>query len=741
MPITPKFSMTEPVKTAQRFFTDRTEPRQTFSNALYTFDKNTHSVINFYGFGGIGKTRLLKELVAKVDNDEHWSYCSLNMSESSVHDCAAGTLEIRNMLSTNLQYKINFSSFDFAYAIYWQKLNPSIALNEQGFEQLQNSDLLNDIVKEVLGGLDSIPVMNIVPKIAMLAKKTNSVLTKWWLKQGAELFNQLASFTPIEIKERLPMFFARDIKLFLEKNPSKNICVFIDTYEALWENLTKEGKFFETDEWIRELISQLPEVLFVIAGREKLRWEEYESDWASVIDSHILDRLSPLDAKYFLEHCGILDSEISGTIIQTSEGVPFYLDLAVDGYKRLLQNGNKPKVENFTGKTQREVLDRFIRYLDREEASMLKVLALSREYDYELFNYLVKEFNTGYPATDMYILNRYSFIEATGNSTFSINPLMRKALIDHNDPEFSLNVEISIFKYYFFRIKDFATEGSTGFKNYIESTYYFHKCNISGSLGVDFSLLSGRILQYQCNMVDALEEFRGIAECSNSNLIDIQNAKLEIAITQRQNGDLNSAGELLADISAVALKNSFLELEGKVYLQQGLCIFADAQLNKKSQDYYQAAYDLYQKGIDIAERTNDAKQLIYAQITISTVMEELGLIHESIDLLNKVQQLAKENAYQHFYIDCLNGLARKYLLINDYNKAIEFSEKGLELWKLNNFYRGQQVMCSHLLKAHFHLGHIKAEVKSIIKLSTELDDIVSEELIKNMALESRQLWE
>jgi len=740
MPIKPKFSMKDPVKTAQRFFTDRTEPRETFSNALYRFDKSMHSVINYYGFGGIGKTRLLKELASKANNESNWSSCSLNMAESSLHDSAAGILEIRNLLTVNPNYKINFSSFDFAYAAYWQKLNPSIALDEKGLNKLQNSDLLNDIAVGVLGGLDSIPGINVIPKIVLLAKKSNDALNTWWLKQGAQIFQELESLSVSEIKERLPMFFSADLSRYFTDNPTKNFCLFIDTYEALWENATKEGKFFEVDEWIRELISNLPEVLFVIAGREKLRWKEVDSGWESVIDAHILDKLSALDATHFLEHCEILDTGISATIVKTSEGVPFYLDLAVDTYKRLLQDGIQPQTENFTGKTQREVLDRFIRYLDREESAMLKVLALSRQYDFELFQYLINEFNTGYPATDMPILNRYSFIERLGNSTFSINPLMRKALIDHSEPEFVVNVEIAIFKYYFSKIEDFATEGSKGFKNYIESAYYFDKLNISGPLSVEFSLLSGRILQYQCNMIEALEEFRSITDCNDNNLIDIQNAKLEISITQRQNGNFSFAEQLLAEIKTIACQNDFLELEGKVYVQQGLCLFAYAQLNNNNQSKYEEAYDLYEKGIDLALRTNDLKQLLYAQITMSTVMEPLGLIDESIGLLNKVQQQAKEKGYQHFYIDCLNGLSRKYLLTKDYAKVIKLAETGLELWQENNFYRGQQVMCSHLLKAHYYLGHNMQDVETIMKLSIELDDIVFEALILNMAKEARLLW-
>jgi predicted ATPase len=52
---------------AMREFTDREEPTKAFMNAFNQKVESSYKVLTFYGIGGIGKSRLLKELYHKVD--------------------------------------------------------------------------------------------------------------------------------------------------------------------------------------------------------------------------------------------------------------------------------------------------------------------------------------------------------------------------------------------------------------------------------------------------------------------------------------------------------------------------------------------------------------------------------------------------------------------------------------------------------------------------------------------------
>jgi hypothetical protein len=81
---------------------------------------------------------------------------------------------------------------------------------------------------------------------------------------------------------------------------------------------------------VRELVKQLPEALWVICGRQKLRWEEIEPDWSNSLSQHELKALPDQSSRQFLASCGIASEPIQDAIVKGSQGVPHYLDLAVD---------------------------------------------------------------------------------------------------------------------------------------------------------------------------------------------------------------------------------------------------------------------------------------------------------------------------------------------------------------------------------------------------------------------------
>jgi tetratricopeptide (TPR) repeat protein len=79
----------------------------------------------------------------------------------------------------------------------------------------------------------------------------------------------------------------------------------------------------------------------------------------------------------------------------------------------------------------------------------LKVLSVARFWDQELFESLIEEFNTGYPATALPELRRFSFVqEEQIPGTWTIHPLMREALEEHLDAELRGRVHRYLFDYY-----------------------------------------------------------------------------------------------------------------------------------------------------------------------------------------------------------------------------------------------------------------------------------------------------
>lgn len=280
------------------------------------------------------------------------------------------------------------------------------------------------------------PIVSLVPKLSKVISKTDRLFREWWTKRGHRELYQLQEMEPAEIVEWLPAFWASDLKDCMERE-SRPAVLFMDTYEALWEEGRRtEGRFFTQDAWVRELVSQLPEALWVITGREKLRWEEKDEDWRNYQHQHLIGGLAEEDARRFLTSCGITEETLQEVIVEGSKGVPIYLDLAVDTSLQIQDKHERdPSPSDFRG-TPRDVLDRFLRYLDRSETETLKVLSVARFWDHELFELLIEEFNTGYPATALPELRRFSFVqEEQIPSTWTIHPLMREAVEEHLDAE------------------------------------------------------------------------------------------------------------------------------------------------------------------------------------------------------------------------------------------------------------------------------------------------------------------
>ncbi len=305
---------------------------------------------------------------------------------------------------------------------------------------LEEGSLLADLVS--IAG--DIPTVALIPKIPVLILKTRGRFREWWTKRGQRELYDLQAMTPEEIAARLPMFWATDLKDFMERE-NRSVVLFIDTYEALWEARRTEGAFFDRDEWVRELVAQLPGVPWIIAGREKLRWAELDADWQGYMEQHLVGQLAPDDSRRFLVSCGIVDEALQDEIVASSRGVPFYLDLAVDNYQEVQAVRGTVSLPDVRG-TPRDVLDRFLRYLDRAETETLKVLSIPRFFDRPLFEALVETFKTGYPATAFAELCRFSFVQTREESvTWTIHPLMREALEEHQDPELRARVHQWLF--------------------------------------------------------------------------------------------------------------------------------------------------------------------------------------------------------------------------------------------------------------------------------------------------------
>lgn len=477
MAIKPKYTLTgkegDTSPKAGKKFTDRVEFLAAFEDALANKIKDEHKLLIYYGVGGIGKTTLRKELGRRLETDRpEIVWTAIDLDTPTYREQETALFVLRNQLHN--KFKVNFPSFDIAYTVYWQKTHPQTPMTKDNFPLLTGANAVAGIMRVV----GEMPYIGFVPKLTKAFMTGGNVFREWWKKRGEKELANLPNLEPKEISVRMPMFWASDLKDFLEEK-KKDAVLFLDTYEALWENLKADGGFFMRDEWIRELVSHLPEVVWVICGREKLRWSEQDEEWANYIEQHLLGRLSDEDSAYFLKSCGVEKPDVQKVIIKASKGVPHFLDLAVDTYYEIQSRYNREPAASDFAKTQDSVLERFLRYLDKTEIETLKALSAARVWGGDIFRLLVNEFQTGYPITAMDNLCRFSFInESTSAGMHSMHELMRESLQAKLDKETLRLLHKALFdfykeKLYSVEIKDVNDEAK---QNLNEATYHAKNC-------------------------------------------------------------------------------------------------------------------------------------------------------------------------------------------------------------------------------------------------------------------------
>jgi tetratricopeptide (TPR) repeat protein len=440
MPVRPKHSLADGRPSAQRQFTDREDFIAAFQQALAGHRPDTHQILVYYGVGGVGKTSLRRELQRLIEDQPDVITAALDFDLAQYRDQETALFALRKELQR--KYKVSFPTFDVAYAIYWQKSHPQTPMTKESFPLLEDSVHLLDIIHLAR----DLPFVGIIARLGVLTVKGGLMLKDWWEKRGHQELKGLAAMEPLDIANRLPMYWAADVKAVLA---GKSAVICLDTYDALTEAERVEGKLREREAWVRELVAQLPEVLWVICGREQLRWAEADTEWGGALQQHLIGGLSDNDARQFLTSCGIDDPAIQSAIVTSSQGVPYFLDLAADTWVEIKERRKRQPVTEDFAHTRLETFDRFLRHLTHPEVETLKVLSVPRFWDYPLCEALVTKFQTGFSLTAFADLCRFSFIsESSPTGSHTMHQLMRQSLQEHQAPELKDRVHRFMFDSY-----------------------------------------------------------------------------------------------------------------------------------------------------------------------------------------------------------------------------------------------------------------------------------------------------
>ncbi|MEM9671383.1 MAG: tetratricopeptide repeat protein [Bacteroidota bacterium] len=460
---------------AQRRFTDRETQQKAFWNTLQRHREANfakHHILMYYGVGGIGKSRLQTHLIEQLEkktedkaSQDDYLIARLDFDEENLALSPLQTLdELRFQMRRD--YSVSFNTYDIAYLIYWKTANPRIKLEVQAPKVFANSDIpmdvlkvieehevAKDIIKDIAETALDWTTLGLVSKVGKLLEKNIPKIQRWWQERGNEELKALSRMEkPSEIAGALPYFLALDIQAYLQTHPDRQAIFFLDTYEKLIGDRRSEKEWRNYDDWVRTLISELPQAVWVLGGREKLRWEELHpsEEWKGQIEQHLIGDLSETDARLFLTSCKIKQPDIVQRIITSYVGLPFFLDLMVDIYQEVAQSRN-PEPKDFPERHE-EVYERFLRHITQAEADTFKILSCLQNWDSELLEALLKEFNQAYHSPSaLQQVTRFSFVapNQTGDG-FSMHQLMQDHFYDQytqEDPEQVQRIHAFMFTY------------------------------------------------------------------------------------------------------------------------------------------------------------------------------------------------------------------------------------------------------------------------------------------------------
>ncbi|MER7441270.1 hypothetical protein [Micromonospora avicenniae] len=362
---------------AGELFTDRETESQAFKSTLASFRRlldqdgevgtERRNVVTFHGLGGIGKTALSERLEAWVKRDlpivNGWGPPPATKVDAIVRIDLHGSAGRMDMTAVLLALRAGVAGirrrwplFDLAFAAYWSAVRPGEPLpTVHGRDEY--ADVVADTTGEILKDLGSVAdyvvgtpvgfgVWGIRKIIGVLRRRRD-------MRLGMESFPGFESLllrcadepSPTESRPILACEIAATLSWELATmTPSPLVTVFIDTTErlALDPRRVSEGH-------LNKLIHDMPNVLFVLTGRDMLDWYRegrtdlpYRGPWTwpglcpdaqDAPRQHLVGNLSPSDTRTLIRRSRRqldlpMSDEVMEALVRSSAGLPQYLELA-----------------------------------------------------------------------------------------------------------------------------------------------------------------------------------------------------------------------------------------------------------------------------------------------------------------------------------------------------------------------------------------------------------------------------
>lgn len=661
-------------------FTDREDPQEAFERKFRVLSENwkeEYYVLCFYGIGGIGKTSFLDKLCRVIRGVEGngtrlLDKIDCNYIRYDFDAKSAGTDKLTILLSLRRQLgetdkNFKFFRFDSAVLLYAKKSGISMEKDETARSLLESNPWLD----AVLSTVGTVPVVGwvagAIQAIDKSAKTAKEAIGRHM--EGSRYkyhLNEIDTLEPPRILENLHRYFIEDMKYNMLRVATKPLVVFLDTYEKYIDTVNNERRMLTEDYWLRKgrtsVIQSVPGVLWVIAGREKLYWEEDDKNsWEGVdidnphakmseeekeelaktdLEQRLLGDLSLGDATTFLQKAGVQEADLCEQLHKLTNGTPLFLDMCVDTYHELYNKGIRPEIGLF-GEDIKQLTHRYLFHLNEANREMMYFLACLGIWNDESVRRIAGEATT----LRWYTFARYeefvdhSFIIKNPDGSYYMHETVRSVALKNADKEILEEIgriKLSVVKESV--EKDETLDSNVAFTEYMKT---MTESNHSYE-------------EFYRNLQTAKRKFKSLEESGSYDVLYTSAREMFFVATNNYPGTV-------AEYIARSEYGNALCLKG--FVKEALEVVSEILSDEKN-------FDVEEDWIAVKEN-------------LSNIYDANGMYQESFEIEKQLLEIRKRVLGEEHpdTLKSMNGLAISYFRIGERQKAQEMFEQTLELRK------------------------------------------------------------
>ncbi len=416
-------------------FIDRDELREDFKNQCQNFSSSGSKIIQYYGVAGMGKTALLKNLMASLQGT---GIDSVYHDFDSVNDMRVVLKKLARRFS---KIGFEFPLFEMGCYLYEVNIGENVyppkhknfleeypfLTDNIGLAAAVASTVATGGVAGMVVGIDA--VTKALPLISDLISKVYSYCVENldadnanlnYKKHVEETIKDLEKFAEnttneMDFEDKLVNLFAQDFSHCMQKN-NRKIVIFLDSYEILLNKGRKTKEHPEPDWWLKEILNfEIPNVIWILSGRNKLRYLRGKAM------QHELKPFDDVVSLKFLQSRGIeKNPTLCYQLTKLTRGYPLYLELCAEHYNLLKKKDkhHEPDIsefgsenEDFTDRRNKIVFNLIECMDDTGIRETIKYFCALRMWFDEMAYGVIPVFNE----TAYNILKNYSFVRVADN--------------------------------------------------------------------------------------------------------------------------------------------------------------------------------------------------------------------------------------------------------------------------------------------------------------------------------------